>query len=222
MSFPAYAFGIIQRYPVMRTTLTAFLLVLGLAALAQAELSKHDRPGTISVGGRSSMSFFNDGGSGRGTGVGGQFRIRLAPRVNTDWFYDYFTSPIGDLAHRQDQHIGWSVMFYLREPGETRQFFQPYVLAGHCFDHTRQQANTDRNVRVKRWSSAVQVGAGTHFNLTERTDLSLVSQYMIHLGTHVHAHEHDGVIEFHKEKGSSLEGHLLFHLSFNYKLFNAW
>lgn len=206
----------------MRITFTAIFLAVGTLVSAQELKLKGNESGIISFGGRSSMSFFNDGGGGRGTGVGGQFRIRLAPRVTTDWFYDYFTSPIGDFAHRQDQHIGWNVGFYIREPGEARQVVQPYVIAGHCFDYTRQQANRDRSLSIERWSSAVQAGLGTHFNLGARTDISLVGQYMIHLGTDVHADQHDGVVEFHKEKGGSLEGHLLFHLSFNYKLFDAW
>ncbi len=186
-------------------------------------MQKGDVAGTVSVGGRSSFGFFNDGSwSSSGSGVGGQVRVRLAPRVNTDWFYDYLTAPIGDFAHRQDQHIGWSVLFYLREPGEMPQFIQPYVLAGHCFDYTKQQANADLANFAERWSSAVQAGLGTHINITDRTDVSVEGQYMIHLGTDVHAHEENGVVEFHKENGASLEGHLLLHISFNYKLFDAW
>lgn len=205
-----------------------FLLGIGLltiSPLVHGQMSTgNERPaGMVSVGGRSSVSLFNGHeAGGTGLGIGGQFRVRLAERVNTDWFYDYFTSPVGSFAHRQDQHIGWSVLFYVREPARAKRFLQPYILAGHCFDYTRQQANNDPSNFAERWSSAVQAGLGTHFNLTDRTDLSLVSQYMIHLGTDVHAHEHDGEVEFHKEKGGSLEGHLLIHLSFNYKLFRAW
>ena len=63
---------------------------------------------------------------------------------------------------------------------------------------------------------------GNHFNVTDRADLSLVCQYMWHLGTDIHAEEHAGQVHFHKEKGANLEGHLLIHVSFNYKLFDAW
>jgi hypothetical protein len=96
------------------------------------------------------------------------------------------------------------------------------VLAGQCFDYTKQQANDDPTNIAERWSSAVQAGLGTHLNLTDRSDISIVGQYMVHLGTDIHAHEHDGEVEFHQEPGASLEGHLLLHLSFNYKLFDAW
>lgn len=206
----------------MRPIACSLLLAIATLAHGQALRTKGGPGGLIAVGGRTSMSFFNDGGGGRGTGVGGQLRIRLAPRVTTDWFYDYFTSPIGGLVHRQDQHIGWNVGFDLREPGEARQLVQPYAVAGHCFDYTRQQANRDPGISIERWSSAVQAGLGARFNLGERTDIAFLSQYMIHLGTDVHADEHDGRVEFHKEKGGSLEGHLLLHVSFSYTLFDAW
>lgn len=177
----------------------------------------------LSVGGRSSLSLFNDGVAGDvGTGTGGQFRIRISERVNTDWFYDFFRSSVGPHIHRQDQHIGWSVLYYLRPSTPAPRTLQPYVLAGHCFDHTLQRANADPAVRGERWSSAVQAGAGTHLNLSPRMDISLVGQYMIHLGTALHAHaEPDGAVTF-ESHGHGLEGHLLLHLSFNYKLFALW
>lgn len=207
----------------MRTPFLAVMLAIGQAAMAGSKPSLFNQAGTVSIGGRSSMSLFNDGDAGStGSGIGGQFRIRLSDRVNTDWFYDYLTAPIGNFAHRQDQHIGWSVLFYVLPSTTERQLFQPYVLAGHCFDYTRQMANADAKNSAERWSSAVQAGLGTHINLTDRFDFSLAGQYMVHLGTDVHAHQHEGRVEFHREKGGSLEGHLLLHLSFNYKLFRAW
>ncbi len=205
----------------MRYAKLLFIAFLLGGATVQAQDEK--QAGTVSVGGRSTFSFFNDGdASSAGSGVGGQFRIRLGDRVNTDWYYDYLTAPICNYAHRQDQHIGWSVLFYVLPTATKRQLFQPYVLAGHCFDYTRQMANADAKNNAERWSSAVQAGIGTHINLTDRFDLSVVGQYMIHLGTDVHADQHDGRVEFHQEKGGSLEGHLLANLSFNYKLFHAW
>ncbi len=207
----------------MRTPAAILLALIASSLRAGSPPEKNDRAGMVSIGGRSSISLFNGTDSNSpGTGAGGQLRIRLADRVNTDWFYDFFRGPIGDYGHRQDQHIGWSVLFYLRDPGTTRQTVQPYILAGHCFDYTMQQANNDPHNFAERWSSAAQAGIGTHFNLTDRMDISLVGQYMIHLGSDVHAEQEDGEVEFHKERGSSLEGHLLFHLSFNYKLFHVW
>ncbi len=206
----------------MRCPLVALVLLFSVPVIAQ-ETAWYNGPGAFSVGGRTSLSLFNGGsGANTGTGTGGQFRIRLAERVNTDWFYDYFRGNVGNFAHRADQHIGWSVLFYVLEPREQRRLVQPYVLAGHCFDHTRQWANNGSAGPMERWSSAVQAGMGTHLNMSDRMDLSLVGQYMIHLGTDLHAHQNtDGGVEF-EEHGAGLEGHLLIHLSFNYKLFRLW
>lgn len=194
-----------------------------VAASAQPLKLKKGPGGTVSIGVRSSTSLFNDGHAGApGLGVGGQMRVRVSDRVNTDWFYDYLSGSAGDKVYRADQHIGWSVLFYVLKAREERRLFQPYVLAGHCFDHTRQRATADPDNNAERWSSAVQAGIGTHVNITDRWDASLVSQYMVHLGTDVHAEEHGDEVHFYKEKGAGLEGHLLVHLSFNYKLFDAW
>jgi len=202
------------------------LIALSTVSLLQAQPLKQRGPsagGTVSLGVRSTFSLFNGGhGGAPGTGAGGQARVRISDRVNTDWFYDYFNGPAGTLAHRQDQHIGWSVMFYVRKPSPERQLLQPYVLAGHCFDYTKQQASADPDNYAERWSSAVQAGLGTHLNVTDRADFSLVCQYMAHLGTDVHAEEHEGEVHFHKEKGANLEGHLLVHVSFNYKIADLW
>lgn len=206
----------------MRCRLAPLFALLSFPLFAQ-DVPWYRAPGAVSVGGRTSASLFNGGsGANTGTGSGGQFRIRLADRVNTDWFYDYFRGNVGSFAHRADQHIGWSVLFYVLEPREQRRTLQPYVLAGHCFDHTRQWANNGTAMPMERWSSAVQAGMGTHLNVSDRMDLSIVGQYMIHLGTDLHAHEHpDGHVEF-EEHGAGLEGHLLIHLSFNYTLFRLW
>jgi hypothetical protein len=208
---------------VMTRSLLALCALLPAALVAQDVAPVHDRPGMVSLGGRSSISLFNNGERDDvGMGTGGQFRIRISDRVNTDWFYDYFRGNIGEHGHRSDQHIGWSVLFYLLPSTERPRRLQPYALAGHCFDHTLQQANNAPAIRAERWSSAVQAGLGTHLNLSDRFDLSLVGQYMIHLGNDVHMHQHsDGRVYF-EEHGAGLEGHLLLHLSFNYKLFRLW
>ena len=55
------------------------------------------------------------------------------------------------------------------------------------------------------------------------TDISLTTQYMMHLGKDIHAHVHeDGELEFEKHKGSLLEGHVLFHVGINYKIADLW
>lgn len=208
----------------MIRTLPILLIVMLPGILCGQPLKiRNDRGGTVSLGIRSSVSAFNDNAwNNSGTGAGGQMRVQLGDRVNTDWFLDYLTGNIGDFAHREDLHIGWSVLFYLKQPRPTLPILQPYVLAGHCFDHSKQVANVDPGINAERWSSAVQGGIGTHINISERSDFSFVGQYMIHLGTDLHAHSHDGEVEFEQEKSAELEGHLLLHVSFNYKIIDAW
>jgi len=54
----------------------------------------------------------------------------------------------------------------------------------------------------------VQAGFGAHFNLTKRFDVSTTLQYMIHMGTDIHAHKEDETVHFEKESGVNLEGHM--------------
>ena len=201
--------------------LVLFLTVFPFISYAQPINIKGDYGGVFSLGVRTTASAFNSHhDESPGMGIGGQFRIRFADKVNSDWFFDYIQSDLGDYAHRTDYHIGWSVLYYLRQDPNPR--IQPYVLAGHCFDYTRIVANNDRSNFDERWSSAVQGGLGMHLNLSPRMDLSLVSQYMMHLGNEVDAHPHNGVVEFHSEPGGSAEGHLLFHVGINYKIGDLW
>jgi hypothetical protein len=202
--------------------ITFLLLFFTIVANAQPLTLKKNEGGLFSLGARTTISTFNHGEFGNsGFGLGGQFRVQLSDRVNTDWFLDYITSDLDQLAFRTDYHIGWSVLFYPLKPKE-RQVVKPYILAGHCFDYTVLKENTDHTNQLDRWSSAVQAGIGTHFNITQRMDLSLVTQYMIHLGTHIHAEQLANEVVFTEEKGASLEGHLLIHIGLNYKIGDLW
>lgn len=185
------------------------------------EITGKNRGGRLSLGMRSTLSTFNGHhNESNGFGVGGQFRLQFADRVNSDWFFDYIQSDIGDFASRTDYHIGWSVLYYpMKNPFPK---VQPYILAGHCFDRTFMMENGNRTNNITRWSSAAQAGLGVHFNLTKRLDISIVGQYMLHLGNEVGAHVHGGEVEFHEEAGSSMEGHLLFHVGVNYKIADLW
>lgn len=198
-----------------------FLFVMPSVSFAQPLNVKGNQGGIVSAGVRTTVSAFNGHeNETTGLGVGGQFRIQFADRVNSEWFFDYINSDIGDFAHRTDYHIGWSVLFY--PLNQEKPIVRPYILAGHCFDYTRLTDNGDSENFDERWSSAVQGGIGTHFNLSDRLDLSLTSQYMIHLGNEVHADRHNATVEFHEHKGASLEGHLLFNLGIHYKIGDVW
>ena len=182
---------------------------------------KKTQSGLFSLGVRSTVSTFNGGESANnGLGVGGQFRLQLADRINTEWYADYIQGNLGDYASRTDYHIGWSVMYYFTD--KPNPLLKPYFVVGHCFDGTKLMDNTDRTNSVSKKSSAVQAGLGFHLNLSERMDLSFNTQYMIHLGGDVHAHYEDNHVHFEKVKGTGLEGHLLFHIGINYKIADLW
>ncbi len=192
-------------------------------SFAQPLKVKKNEGGILSLGVRTTVSLFNDSETNNfGTGAGGQFRLQLAERLNTDWFFDYLTANVMDVGHRTDYHIGWSVMYYplLKE----KQLFKPYVLAGHCFDYSKLTENANRSNFDERWSSAVQMGLGTHINLTQRLDFSILAQYMIHLGNHIHPEVVNNQLVFTDEHshGASLEGHLLVTFGINYKIVDLW
>lgn len=181
-------------------------------------VSKNDA-GWFSFGGRSTISAFDHDGIGIGTG--GQFRIQLSNKVNTDWFADYISINVNNNVRSEYYHIGWSVLFYPLENGESK-LIQPYILAGHCFDYNKKTEIGNPNNSLDRWGSAVQTGLGLHFNLSDRFDISLTSQYMIHLTQELEISTHDDDIHIHEHKEASLEGHLLSTVSLNYKIFKLW
>lgn len=175
--------------------------------------------GWFSLGGRSTVSAFDHDGWGLGTG--GQFRILLSNRVNTDWFADYISINVQDKIRSEYYHIGWSVLFYPFSSLQYPKVIQPYILAGHCFDYNKKTILSS-GASLDRWGSAVQAGLGTHFNLTKRFDVSLTCQYMIHLTGELESDIHGNNISIVKENKSTFEGHLLTTVSVNYKLFHLW
>ncbi len=209
----------------MKKLILSLLLISPIIIWAQEEPKTES--GRFSLGVRSSLSLFNDGNAGIGQGAGGQFRIQVNKKVNTEWFADYLTSGIGNYANRKDGHIGWSVMFYMSNSPNKKNSLSPYLLAGHCFDYTKMTDNFNSKNTLSRWSSAVQMGFGSHYNFTERFDVSLNTQYMIHLGKEITANSYPSLIPEQYSPtiviSSSaaeidLEGHLLVTMSMNYRL----
>jgi hypothetical protein len=205
----------------MKKLMMLSLLIPQLSS-AQEHLDKES--GYFSLGIRNTVSTFSDDGAS-GFGYGGQFRIRVLSRVNTDWFADYITTDIGGIARRNDLHIGWSVLAYPLNYEMTKGKLTPYILAGHCFDYTKVTKNSN-DLYLDKFSSAVQGGLGVHYNVTDRVDVSLTTQYMMHLGYDVHAEvfETDGRkdVLIEKEKIRGVEGHLLINMSMNVRLFDMW
>lgn len=183
-------------------------------------LPRMNNAGWFSLGGRSTISAFSNEGFGLGTG--GQFRVQLNNKVNTDWFADYIIMN-DDKVRSEYIHIGWSVLFY---PFEKFQYphrkMQPFILAGHCFDYNQKTILANPAVTKNRWGSAVQAGIGTHFNLSNRFDITLMSQYMIHLTKELEVVEEGGNYSIEKRSPNILQGHLLTTVSVNYKLFKLW
>lgn len=204
--------------------LAVFCFIFSSPAFTQEELSS---TGMFSLGSRSTFSLFNHYGSGVGTGMGGQMRLQLTDRVNTEWYLDYITSGAGGIIGRKDLHIGWSVFYYyLKNNASSEKLLQPFFEVGHCFDHTFVNEIGTDNFQ-ERWSSAAQLGTGVSFNLTSRLDFSTKAQYMIHLGGDIstdiiddgHDHQH---VNLTRNTGVDLEGHLLVTISMNYKLGKLW
>lgn len=192
------------------------LFLIGFNLFSQSDENRK----WFSLGMRSTASVFSDDGFGIGTG--GQFRIQLNKRVNTDWFADYISININDEVKSEYVHIGWSVLYYPFKNLLYPALVQPYILAGHCFDYNKKTDILFPGRSKDRWGSAVQAGAGAHLNITKRLDLSLMVQYMIHFTSEIHYRKDiDGKIEFYSDKHSnSLEGHLLITTSISYKIFS--
>ncbi len=216
---------ITKKYPFsnLRIALLVFSLV-GISNIWCQE--KNELGGMFSLGSRSTLSFFDHHGASMGIGMGGQFRIQLTDRVNTEWYMDYLSSETDGVIGRKDLHIGWSVFYYyLKNNASPEKLIQPFFELGHCFDHAFVNEIGTNNF-AERWSSAVQIGTGVSFNISPKFDFTTKVQYMIHLGSDISAkidsqdgHQH---VHIHEHKGVDLEGHLLLTFSLNYKIGKIW
>jgi hypothetical protein len=202
------------------------MLVASLAQAQQSPPKDGDNPsGRFTVGGRSVMSLFSSHDGSLGVGTGGQFRLLLTERIDTVWFADWIESDEAGLARRRDLHLGWSVLFYPLAPRHHRRFLHPFIVAGHCFDHTRLDVY-DQDLNAGRWSSAVQAGGGLQLQISDRVDLSLTGQFMAHLGDDLHVHQvascDQQCTHLESRDGARLEGHLLTTLAVSVRLGELW
>ena len=205
----------------MRNLIIILSFLLTLSAQGQDFNIKNTRAGIFSLGARTSLGLVNDGKWQKTAfGTGGQFRIRFSDKVSTDWFLDYLTADLDNYAWRTDYHIGWNVVYYLSKNPDP--VVQPYILAGHCFEYLKFTDNADAKNYAERWSASVQGGAGVQFNITPRFDVSVVAQYMMHLGTKITPSHVDNVTTFTKSKGYGIQDHVLLHISLNYKIADLW
>ena len=205
----------------MKRCMLAFLFLFLFFTETNAVQAKINEKGDFVIGARSTVSAFGHSGY-VGVGAGGHFRLQFLDRLSTEWFADIMRTNVGDLALREDYHIGWSVMFYLMKKS---RFWSPYLIGGHCFDYTAISQLKTGNDSQGRWSSAVQLGVGNHFRISENADLTLSIQYMIHLGEDLVAEiENVGGVNIAtiEKHPLSLEGHVLFTLSINYRVATLW
>jgi hypothetical protein len=197
-----------------------FVLLISENLWSQPDQKQHN----FSLGIRNTFSLFNHDNQGAaGFGVGGQVRYKISKRLNTEWFADYITNSVQQVANRTDGHVGWSVMYYLNDPQNFTKKITPYIVAGHCFDFTRLNLIAPTNAvsvnNAQRWSSAVQGGIGSHYNITPLVDLSLAVQYMIHFGESIGLEKNaDDIFEISRHQHTGIEGHLLCSISANIKL----
>lgn len=204
-----------------KNTLAALLLLAVSCAAAQDKTEALIGPGTFSLGTRNTLSLFNDDESA-GKGIGGQFRLQLGNRLNTEWYFDYITSKNGSYTYRNDYHIGWSVMLYPGSNFDFARLLQPYLIVGHCFDYSKVTEQGNKANNAHRLSMATQAGLGTHLNINRRLDCSLSGQYMLHFGKEIETTVSGHQVLIEKKEFTHPHGHLLVTLSFNYKFTRFW
>jgi len=88
----------------MKNASFILLLLISTYSFGQEEATTKKLGGTIELGARNTISTFSSTGN-MGIGFGGQFRIRLGNRLNTEWFADILTENVDNLARRNDDHM---------------------------------------------------------------------------------------------------------------------
>ena len=179
--------------------------------------------GDFSLGVRNTINIFTDAPKSFGLGAGASFRMQLVDRVNTEWFGDYINSNLYNKANRRDAHVGWNVMFYILDPHGFKRKLTPFVGAGHCFDYTGIRLNGENQQMHERWTAAVQMSVGCHYNITPQFDVSLSTLYVLHLGKELDTEqEKDGSVAIVEHSNAGWEGHIMFIISAHYKIFKLW
>ena len=208
----------------MKNKITWVVLALFVSTGVNAQKSHKERDaslGLFSIGTRNTFSFFNHDGQ-IGKGIGGQTRLQLNDHFNTEWFFDFITSKNAGYTLRNDYHFGWSIMYY---PGKKTGFdmkIKPYALVGHCFDYSLVREQENKTNYADNFTMATQAGLGFHYNISPKFDCSTSLQYMVHFGKDIHAGVEDGVVHIEKHDYSTPDGHLLWTISFNYKIRDLW
>lgn len=208
--------------------LRALFIIILFSQYISIGQESYAEKGNIELGLRTTTSVFGHDPY-KGLGIGGQTRVQITDYLNTEWFADWITIDLAGAGTRENAHIGWSVLFY---PKKINRFI-PYAIAGHCFDYAKvtplSTPYLDRSHEsVTRWSSAVQMGLGSHYYLNDKFNLTFSAQYMMHLGKHLEYELLETLDGYYLETthdshaGERLEGHVLLTLSLNYKIADLW
>ena len=206
-------------------------LSFGRTTYAYEDRSTDKSLGETTFGVRSTASLFSSSGNYVGIGAGWQIRFRLSENLNSEWFSDWIVTDLDGLGARYDAHIGESMLIYPGRQVLKAGRFTPYILGGFCGDYTQIKSNTYFNDLTKgyekkakeRWSFATQLGLGTHYNFTDKFDISFNAQYVLHFGKDLHSEIEtnslgEDYLHIHEETGGGLEGHFFFTISANFKL----
>jgi hypothetical protein len=206
----------------------AFSLVQSLSMAQAKGDSLPDYTGFLSIGARGCFSMFTTNKQTFvGTGAGGQFAIRIAPRFNSHYFADWIVSNLRNLAQRVDFHSGFSMMPEVYAPRVGKTHIILFPLAGICIDYTRLSITTGENVSggptsLDRYSFAVQAGCGVTIPVSRKLDFSLEAHYMVHIGNDVNVDINGNQVTLSKETGLNIDGHFLMAISMDFKLFHLW
>lgn len=207
----------------MRKILLSIALCFLLVNVMDAQSRESLPGGRLGMGVRTTLNVFES--YKPGLGAGAQWKLSLNKRINTQWFLDYIASREGENVFRKDYHVGWSVQFALLKNGFRGNKVSPYLMAGHCFDLTKVGI-ADQETSPLVFTSAAQAGAGVSSFVTDNLELTLQTQYMIHLGKDVHVESETHGSEVHQhihiDKHPGLEGHLLTTFAVNYYFLQIW
>ncbi len=218
----------------MKKQFIIILLLITSLSFGQDDSVTNSKKGEFSLGIRTTGSIFSASGNNLGLGAGGQIRYRISEKLATEWFADWITTDIDGLGQRKDAHIGMSMFIYPTKRVGVKNTFTPYILGGLCLDYTKMQTNLYFNdiqeAYIKdtkdRWSYATQLGLGTHYNFTEKIDISFSAQYVLHFGDDLYSETEmndsdQEYLNIYQESGSGLEGHFFMSISVNFVVFNV-
>lgn len=207
----------------MNKHLFLFALVLPVAAPAENPYS-----GNVKTGFRGTINPIIKNGSSWFS-YGAQVSIKMAKRVNTEFFGDVYPSSVKWEAKRKDLRVGAIALYYPLHEIYTGKFFTPYISVGTFATYTKLSA-TDyykKPQEASRWSFGMIAGMGMLMHLMPKLDVGYVTQYNAQFGSPFKystttARNTETFPVKLPETRLNFEGQLLFCLSVNYTLGDLW